>query len=394
MKRMRYVAGFVGLALACSQAHAADPVYTPMPSQGGDSSYSSHSPGMSYTPIMAVAQAPRPATPQAPVAPAPAGAADQNAQPQSDAFAQGPPSGTETSGGFNPQMLGDSLIYVLNSNFRTSSSSSSSSSFSNSSSSSSGLRVPLPSFGDFKVADNGDVAPEDRVFVNYNAFSRVGSSLIGSSANFHVNNETIGFEKACLDGLVSFELRAPFYQLNGDDMNSCNFGDLTLIGKIGMVGEGRNAISGGLAVTVPTGPNFTAVNGTSVNPTIIQPFIGYCCNADGAYIQGFSSYAIATDNNFGSIWFNDLAIGYIMRSHSCDSMITGIVPTMEAHLDTPVGHIGSISDVVGIPDQLVLTGGAHLLFGKSSRLSAGLDVPVTGPRVYATEWVVQLNIGF
>ncbi|MBY0526356.1 MAG: hypothetical protein K2R98_23385 [Gemmataceae bacterium] len=369
MNRMLFLISLMGLTAALSYARAGNSPYMPVGPQSTTQGQ----------PRMILVQNDKPATPQVPAK------IDQpQQQPNnvtSDAFSQVAPSGTELPGGYNPGMLGDSLIYNVNARL---------------SSGSSSLYVPYPWFGAFKITDNESPRPQDRVYLNYNSFARVANEINGPGApNFHVNRETFGIEKAFLDGAVSFGVRLPLIQLNGADINQSKYGDTTFIGKVALYDDCKtgNLISAGLAVTTPTGPDVTFSDGSSHNPTLIQPFVGGILAADDLYFQGFSSFVFPTDSVFATVWFLDVGVGYVFRNSDRDGLITGIAPTIEGHWTVPTGRTGSRGES-SVPDLFVATGGVHVLAGRNSDLTIGMALPMTGPRPYATEWIIQLNVGF
>jgi len=370
---MRLLFGLLGLAVACNQARSADPTMMPMQPQGQQ--------------VLILTQGGAPTTPQTPPRPAGNQNQNQNQAPQTDAFSQGPPSGTEMQGGFNPGMLGDSLTYIANTQFVINGSSTN-------------YHVPVASFGAFKITDDESPRPMDRVYINYDGFSRVGSNFNGPGGpSFQLNREVFGVEKIVpgSDDRASIGLRAPIFQFDGSGVNNAQFGDLTLIAKFAFWRDcdTGSLLSGGVAVTVPTGDNLTLADGSDHNPTLIQPYVGWVMARNDVYFQGFSSFLVPTDSSFGNVWFLDAALGYVFRRDCADAIVTGIAPALEAHLTVPTGHIGSdATGLVAIPNELVMTGALNVLMYHHSTLTAGLDVPVTGPRPYALEWVVQMGIGF
>src|SRR5207244_856747 len=113
------------------------------------------------------------------------------------------------------------------------------------------------------------------------------------------HRELIGFEKTFLDGNASLEMRLPFFQINGDpSIRADDVGNLTIILKYAAINdrETGNVLSGGLVVTAPTGSNPLPTGALDINPTFLQPFVGYIYNfSDRFYAQGFSSIEVPTD---------------------------------------------------------------------------------------------------
>ena len=71
------------------------------------------------------------------------------------------------------------------------------------------------------------------------------------------------------------------------------------------------------------------------------------------------------------------------------------VPVAEAHLTTPLNHRGFNSrDLASTPDILNMTFGVNTSFRHRAILSAAYVTPVTGPKPFNAEFVLQLNILF
>ena len=87
--------------------------------------------------------------------------------------------------------------------------------------------------GRVKVADDQSPLPRDRFIFNYDHFDDVRLTAGGISVNRYV----VGFEKTCLDGGASVEVRVPFAdtlnkQLRGDYVVSVNTdADVALVAK-------------------------------------------------------------------------------------------------------------------------------------------------------------------
>jgi hypothetical protein len=95
--------------------------------------------------------------------------------------------------------------------------------------------------------------------------------------------------------------------------------------------------------------------------------------------------------------FNDLAIGYFLyHAPLCDRLLTAVAPTVEAHFNTPLNHRGppSLRDPVGQSDIVDLTAGVNFGFAERTWLAVGAAIPVTGPRPFDYEILVQLRLWF
>lgn len=256
--------------------------------------------------------------------------------------------------------------------------------------------TPLYGRGGFKISENESPRPLDRVFITYNYFNNVvaGDPVANVINNdVAVHRETIGFEKTFLDRNASFGMRLPFVQfLNGTGRDG--IGDLTLIGKYALINDRTNGniLSTGLALTVPTGVNPYADIGLDTNSVLLQPYVGYIFNANRWYLHGFSSIVAPTDARDATLMFNDVGVGYWLYRSGAATFLTAVVPTLEAHVTTPFNHRGLDNPgPIGVPDIVSLTGGATFLFNGRSSLGAAVGVPVTGPRPYSFETLLQFN---
>ena len=283
------------------------------------------------------------------------------------------------------------------------------------------VRVPVAGPGGFKIAENESPFPQDRVFFTYNYYDNVqgpaqGSDralLLSQMVNFRgqdfaadifipgvtpprldVHRETFGFEKTFFDGAASIGLRVPFFQNNGAEPFSSNdLGDMTIILK-GLLYQNPATDSGfsaGLAVTVPTGPDIRTATG-ELHSTILQPFLGYQLGMDRLLVYGFLSIAVPTEVDDVTFLFNDLGIGYRL-CEGRGGLVSGIIPAIEAHVTTPLNHRDSNDTIQGF-DLVVLTGGVHVGLGQRSMLTLGVATPVTGPRLFDVEAIVQFNMRF
>ena len=346
-----------------------------------------------------------PTTPQAPGRPAPA---DMAAPPAAaPAFAEAAPAGTEAAGGaFAPQMLGDSVSYFSKVNFGGIISPPSPG-FPQAPN----VFIPAPALAGsaFKIADNESPLPQDRAFLDVNYFTAVFHSVRPKTfPQLRFTRTLLGFEKTFLGGDASFGIRVPTFELNDNAGGSSGavLGDVTLISKFALLRDSASGwtVTGGLAVTVPTGPALSAVqfftpaggfatptSVTVVNPTIVQPYVGFYYNpSDRFYVHGFSSMAIASTDEVPTVWFNDLAAGwYAYRTSCCE-----IIPTVEMHLTDGLSHRGSQSYPVGVIDTLDTILGVHCVWHDGTVLTFGYGFPWTGPQPFASELICQLNHRF
>jgi hypothetical protein len=155
-------------------------------------------------------------------------------------------------------------------------------------------------------------------------------------------------------------------------------------------------LSGGLAVTAPTGPSSFAGSRSSygVRDTQIQPFLGYILRRGDFYLQGFSAIDVPTDSRDVTMWYNDLALGYfVYQSADPSAFLSAVVPTFEVHLNDPLNHRGALrpDDPAGTPDVLDLTFGTSFIIRKRLVATVGCAFPVTGPHPFDIEALALLN---
>lgn len=269
--------------------------------------------------------------------------------------------------------------------------------------------VLAPSVRTFKMAENESPRPLDRVYYNFNFFDRVNTSvnerLDVDIRDIEVYRNTFGIEKTCLDGNASIGLRVPINTLSsesfsvpGFDRTSTAVGDLSVIFKyiLCQSDDGGNLLSAGLAVTAPTGPdqfaNSDAV--TSFHSTLLQPYVGYILSHNRWFIQGFTAIDIPTDSEDVTVLFNDIALGYYLyQNPDGNHLVSGVVPTVEVHVNTPLNHRGAFDfeDLAGTPDIVTLTFGTHVQLKDHAVLTVGFITPITGPRPFDYEATVQFN---
>ena len=282
------------------------------------------------------------------------------------------------------------------------------------------VTAPILSQSSFKIAENESPRPVDRVFGCYNYYNSVAVSVQNVSAtslafpidhvHIDVHRETFGFEKTFLDGDASIGLRVPVAQAAGSfrtfpfgistinlvgDLGDSDSGDLSFIFKYALINNRAtgNLLSCGLVITLPTGDDFIGFAGEDLHPVLIQPWLGWIYNSGNMYLQGFNSLVVPTDSLEPTFLANDLGIGYWLVRNNRGRAIRSIVPTMEAHLTTPLNH-GGDNELVTVANQLVFTGGVHLQLDERVWLTIGVGAPVTGPHEYAMETIVQLNWRF
>jgi hypothetical protein len=210
--------------------------------------------------------------------------------------------------------------------------------------------------------------------------------------------ETFGFEKTFLDGNASVGVRMPVFFFPTDaGLGTDGVGDLTVILKYALyndLGTG-DLLSAGLAVTAPTGPDLVTEGpaGSALHPTLLQPYLGGIFHAERFYAQGFSSLVVPTDARSATLWLADVALGYTLYRNPASDVLTGVVPSVEAHFTAPLTHRGLGSLPVGALDTVVLNGGLNFTFNRLY-LTVGAATPVTGPRPLDFGGFAQVNFVF
>ena len=158
-------------------------------------------------------------------------------------------------------------------------------------------------------------------------------------------------------------------------------------------------LSGGLAVTAPTGRAGQVLGSAGTVPVhdwYFQPYGGYVLNGNGdLYMQGFSAVAVPTDSRDITIMFNDVAAGYWLIRSSQDRFITGVIPTLEGHLNTPLTHRNpGNTGTWGLQDSFVMTAGSHFIVRQRGIVTLGVAAPLTGPKPFDVEAIAQFNLRY
>lgn len=253
------------------------------------------------------------------------------------------------------------------------------------------VRLPLAGrYNGVSVVEWGNPLPRDEVFVGYNFYSNAGGALnppgVGGS---DLQRQTAGFETLVMDD-ASIGIRIPFVQQYGPfGFGSQNVGDLTVIMKYAAFynRETGNAVTGGLAVTAPTGGGtaYFADGTQAPHSTLLQPWAGFVRILGRGYIQGISNLIAPTDSRDVTLWGNSIGVGYQLYRSSSESFLTSIVPIAEIHVRTPLNHRDLSGDVF-LQDQVNVTAGSHFRFNRFV-LSGAVVVPLVGPKPFDIEAV-------
>src|SRR5262249_39913147 len=125
---------------------------------------------------------------------------------------------------------------------------------------------------------------------------------------------------------------------------------------------------------------------------LFQPWVGFVRTFDRAYVQGISNIIVPTDSRDPTVLGNSIAAGYWLYRGTPDGIITGIIPTAEIHVRTPLDHRDPNGDVY-LQDEVNITSGLHIRFNRAT-LSGAVSVPVVGPRPWNVEAIANLNFRF
>jgi hypothetical protein len=209
--------------------------------------------------------------------------------------------------------------------------------------------------------------------------------------------ETFGFEKTFLDGKASFELRMPVSQYRGDEFQDREgVGDLTAVFKYAAYCDPKSGdlLSGGLAVTAPTGRGVTPFSsGSPVNPTLLQPWVGGITHWHRFYLESFTSLIVPLDRRDALVLTGDMGVGYVLYNNPLSDVLTSVIPTIEAHFTDPLRDRGINATFVGMPDLVYMTGGCSFTVQRWF-LTLGAGIPLTGPKPIDFGVFGQVNVVF
>jgi hypothetical protein len=282
-------------------------------------------------------------------------------------------------------------------------------------------------FSDVKIAEGESPAPVDRVFFKFNYYNNLEKSRWTDPTqpihNVDLYRYTFGVEKTFFDQRVSLGLRIPFWTLNaeakefqlftplvgppfvgpgGPAIDTTQFGNLTAIVKAVLLEdrETGSLFSAGATLSFPTSSSKLINPGQSV-VAYMQPFGGFILNRGDLFFQGFLSITFPLISTESIVLFTDLGAGYhVYHSDDRSSWLTDIAPTLEIHVADPLRQPDGGVFEFGIFDGLKLhnvvdfTFGSTFEFRNRATLGVGLVVPVTGPKPFDVEALVQLNYLF
>jgi hypothetical protein len=286
---------------------------------------------------------------------------------------------------------------------------------------------PLGSmFLDLKIAEGQSPRPMDRVYYDFNAFSNLNKDLwtriTQPIRRVDLYRSVFGMEKTFFDGQVSLGLRVPIYTLNvetrdlyiqptlngpvvapgGSGVDSTHFGNISAVVKA-ILWEDKatgSLLSGGMTLTVPTASSTLIDPGPSLL-AYVQPYGGFIINQGNFFTQGFVSLVMPIARPESIVFFADLGTGFwIYRNDNPSQLITGIAPTVEVHVTSPLRQPDPSIAQFGVIDNLRLNNVVNFTLGATVELSGrttlglGVVVPVTGPKPFDIEGIAQVNWRF
>ncbi len=172
-----------------------------------------------------------------------------------------------------------------------------------------------------KIAENSAALPMDRWIFNYNHFHNAVDDFDGDT---HVDRYTFGFEKTCLDGLCSIDVRLPLVANNdiltpSFSRNGSEVGNLSVTFKGVLASDSVSAFAAGMSVDIPTGQDVSATLNLDTTPLSVvasndavhlAPFVGFLfAPGDLCTHQGFLQVDVPTNAN--AIQFSDASPAFV-----------------------------------------------------------------------------------
>jgi hypothetical protein len=263
----------------------------------------------------------------------------------------------------------------------------------------------------FKLGDNWQPLPTDRIYFNYHHFNSVTTGVGGELGTSHqaFDRYTMGIEKTLFGGLLSLDVRAPYasalnatqiQDLSAGPLQGTEFGNLGLATKVLLISRERFAFTGGAGLTFPTGDDYELFDrfGTPVatmqNEAIhLQPFLGFVATPGGRlFLQGICQVDIDMNGNTASfaggtgrvqsqtLLYSDLSMGFWLYENPGAIFLQGIAPIIEMHYTSAVQDtdslFGEFTNVFNRQDYLNMTGGISLALGEFSFLTLAAGVPL------------------
>lgn len=289
-----------------------------------------------------------------------------------------------------------------------------------------------PSSGDrlFKIAENTNPNPTNRVFLLYNHFDNVvtATNMNGAPEQLNLDRITLGIERAfeLFGARNSVEVRLPIIvnglsNTQGDvpDLTGGGIGNLGLAFKRVLYENEVSLISGGLTLMLPTaedGELRTAMNSVALtfkNEAVhLAPFLGFRrIVTDRLFLSGMGQLDFDLNGNTALISPSERKeikdtellllsgqLGYWLYTADPYSYVSRIAGLAELHYTDTLQQAGSTSFSTGtlnaVEDKSVLnlSSGLHFQFAQSSTLRLAVVTPLHDEnRFFDSEFLVQFN---
>ena len=308
------------------------------------------------------------------------------------------------------------------------------------------ILVDLPSLGctrRMKIAENNNPYPTCRVFFNYDYFhnASLSTGLPGQRRDLGVDRYILGAERTFLHGLGSIEVRLPLVRdldptqiaTGNGDVESNEFGNLSVTLKFILSTSGNSILTGGLGLNLPTGPNgsvraydpyrnsVSRVMQFDNESVYLAPFLAYGMSSRNGrfFAQGWSQLDIdpngsSVRTNYNGVrgsgrvqdqtlLFLDGAIGYTVFERCCTSgpaRLRRVTPALELHYassvqDADIYRSGNVvlGNLTNRFDVLNMTFASHLQFGERLVVTPAFVTPLSQgtDRFFDGEFGVQVN---
>jgi hypothetical protein len=259
------------------------------------------------------------------------------------------------------------------------------------------ISVPLAGrYNGVSVVEWGNPMPRNTAYIGYNYYSNVGGALNPTIGGSDLDRQTAGFEKTIFDN-ASVGIRLPFVQTYGPaGFGSAQVGDLTAILKYVAYfnPETGNAITGGFAITAPTGGGNAVLSSGATAPHswLFQPWGGFVTLFSRGYMQGISNIIAPSSSQDVTLWGNSIGLGYWLYRNPTSRFLTAITPVLEVHVNTPLNHRNPNGDIYYM-DQVNITTGAHFRFNRAV-FSTAIVVPTVGPNPFNVEAIAYMSYWF
>lgn len=232
----------------------------------------------------------------------------------------------------------------------------------------------------YKVADFNSPVPKTRLLYDFNYFGDAFQTGGQVYRNFG------GVEYAFFGEMMSVEVRGTLntFQSFPDAIDKTEFGDIRSVFKMVVYRNGSNVFTSGVGMTWPTGGLPQGVPGVYA----MTPYVGYLFMSESSplFLQGFNQLDVPFHADDQLLMHTDLGVGYWLRRFDPTRTISGIAPTVELHLYTPIGDSPS-GDLLGLRynDVLNMTVGSSIFVGRNVLVAVGLGIPLSNITDYDIE---------